>query len=116
VLRRLLGRLGNEAARHNRRESYWKSAWEERKKGGAVLKRKRVKLEWRLDKAQQNGALLRKWPQRLAGGSRKPGSISCQPRFPRVGWVSTEAKKNQEDQAAYGHPEATLAQGMQKVE
>ena len=45
--------------------------------------------------AQQNGAFLRKWPQMLAGGSRQPGSIPCKPRFPRAGWVSTEAKKDQ---------------------
>src|ERR1035441_10236426 len=50
--------------------------------------------EWRLDKAQQNGALLRKWPQRLAGGSRKPGSIPCKPRFPRAGWGAREGKKD----------------------
>src|ERR1035437_9086571 len=51
--------------------------------------------EWRLDKAQQNGAFLRKWPQKLVGWSRKPGSIPCKPRFPRAGWLSTEAKKDQ---------------------
>ena len=34
---------------------------------------KQFRPEWRLDKAQQNGAFLRKWPQRLVGGSRKPG-------------------------------------------
>jgi hypothetical protein len=62
-------------------------------------------IEWRLDKAQQNGAFLRKWPQMLAGGSRKPGSIPCEPRFPRAGWVSTEAKK---DPGGLRPPEATL--------
>jgi len=70
--------------------------------------RKGVKPEWRLDKAQQNGAFLRKWPQMLVGGSRKPGSNPCQPRFPRAGWVSTEAKKNQGGPGGFGHPEATL--------
>ena len=68
-----------------------------------------VNPEWRLDKAQQNGAFLRKWPQMLVGGSRKPGSTPCQPRFPRAGWVSTEAKKNQGGlRPTRGHPGATL--------
>ena len=68
-----------------------------------------VNPEWRLDKAQQNGAFLRKWPQMLVGGSRKPGSIPCKPRFPRAGWVSTEAKKDQGGlRPPRGHPEATL--------
>src|ERR1019366_5282014 len=49
----------------------------------------RLAIEWRLDKAQQNGAFLRKWPQMLIGGTRKPGSIPCQLRFPCAGWVST---------------------------
>jgi hypothetical protein len=34
----------------------------------------------------------------FSGNGRKP-------RFPRAGWVSTEAKK---DPGGYGHPEATL--------
>jgi hypothetical protein len=68
-----------------------------------------IRTEWRLDKAQQNGAFLRKWPQRLVGGSRKPGSIPCKPRFPRAGWVSTEAKKDPGGlRPPRGHPEATL--------
>jgi hypothetical protein len=45
----------------------------------------------------------------LVDGSRKPGSIPCQPRFPRAGWVSTEAKKDQGGlRPPRGHPEATL--------
>ena len=42
----------------------------------------------------------------LVGGSRKPGSIPCKPRFPRAGWVSTEAKKDQGGlRPPRGHPE-----------
>src|ERR1035441_3536696 len=44
----------------------------------------------------------------LVGGSRKPGSIPCKPRFPLAGWVSTEAKKDQGGlRPPRGHPEAT---------
>jgi hypothetical protein len=68
-----------------------------------------VRLEWRLDKAQQNGAFLRKWPKMLADRSRQPGSIPCKPRFLCAGWVSTEAKRDQGGlRPPRGHPEATL--------
>ena len=49
----------------------------------------------------------------VVGGSRRPGLIPCKARFPRAGWVSTEAKK---DLGGLRPPEATLTQGMQKVE
>src|SRR5664279_845412 len=66
-------------------------------------------VEWRLDKAQQHGAFLRKWPQMLVGWSRKPGSIPCKPRFPRAGWLSTGGEEGPRGtKAGYGHPEATL--------
>src|ERR1035437_9421266 len=67
------------------------------------------KGEWRLDKAQQNGAFLRKWLQMLVGGSRKPGSIPCKPWFPRAGWGVTGGEKDQGGiRPPQGHPEATL--------
>jgi hypothetical protein len=48
----------------------------------------------------------------LVGGSRKPGSIPCQPRFPGGGWVSTVAK-----QGPGGlRPPRGHTQGMQNAE
>jgi hypothetical protein len=71
--------------------------WKKRITRNALRDRATNKLlrrtEWRLDKAQQNGAFLRKWTLMLVGW--EPGSIPCKPRLPCAGWMSTEAKKDQ---------------------
>ena len=40
----------------------------------------RPQTEWRLDKAQQNGAFLRKWPQMLVRACRRPVTIPWKPQ------------------------------------